>query len=58
MHMRNEHPSGVDISRIGEILCTLACWIDNPHTLPKPEEFRELVDNLVKNQVKFPKNSN
>lgn len=37
MHMRNEPQTGVDVSRIGEILATLACWIDNPVTLPKTE---------------------
>lgn len=50
MHMRNEPHTGVDISRMGEILATLACWIDNPNTLPKQEEFRTLVDTLVKEQ--------
>jgi hypothetical protein len=48
MHMRQDPISGVDISRMGEILCTIACWIDNPNTFPKVEEFRELVDNMVK----------
>ena len=40
MHMKQEPHTGVDISRIAEILATLACWIDNPHTYPKIEEFR------------------
>jgi hypothetical protein len=57
MHMRNRPHSGVDISRIGEILCTIACWIDNPNTLPKVEEFREIVDNMVKKQKVPPADS-
>lgn len=32
-------------------------WIDNPHTHPKPEVFRELVDQLVKDQGVIPANS-
>eukprot|EP01119_Soliformovum_irregulare_P021104 TRINITY_DN6967_c0_g1_i1.p1 TRINITY_DN6967_c0_g1~~TRINITY_DN6967_c0_g1_i1.p1 ORF type:complete len:1824 (-),score=734.75 TRINITY_DN6967_c0_g1_i1:21-5492(-) len=50
MHMRNSPITGVDISRIAEIMATLSCWVDNPQTLPKPEEFQEIVDSMVKNQ--------
>ena len=57
MHMRNKPHSGIDVSRIGEILCTIACWIDNPNTLPKEEEFREIVDNMVKKQKVPPADS-
>jgi len=47
MHMRARRLSGVDVSRIAEILATLACWIDNPYTAPKPDEFRDMIDRLV-----------
>lgn len=49
-HMKNNPLTGVDITRIAEILATLGCWIDNPKTFPKPEEYRELVDTIIKTQ--------
>jgi hypothetical protein len=53
--MRGKH-TGLDITRIGEILSTLACWIDNPHTVPKLETFREMISEIVKDQgVSFKK---
>jgi hypothetical protein len=49
--MRNENISGVDIARMGDILSSLACWIDNPKTFPKKEEVLEIVSRVVKEQA-------
>lgn len=35
----------------------MGVWIDNPHTIPKPEAFRELIDQLVKDNGVSPSNS-
>lgn len=29
----------------------MKCWIDNPHTVPKPETFREMIDKLVQDKA-------
>eukprot|EP01114_Cavostelium_apophysatum_P012208 TRINITY_DN270_c0_g1_i4.p1 TRINITY_DN270_c0_g1~~TRINITY_DN270_c0_g1_i4.p1 ORF type:complete len:1841 (+),score=636.84 TRINITY_DN270_c0_g1_i4:878-6400(+) len=49
-HMRQENISGVDVSRLAELLATIACWIDNPQTIPKVDEFKNLVGMLVKEE--------
>jgi elongation factor 1-alpha len=48
MHIRSEL-SSLDVARIGEIMATMRCWINNPKTKPKIEEFNELLQNLAKN---------
>ncbi|KAL6057492.1 Eukaryotic peptide chain release factor GTP-binding subunit [Balamuthia mandrillaris] len=47
MHMKKRPPTGMDVSRMAEILATLACWIDNPKTLPKYHDAMGLVLKLV-----------
>lgn len=49
-HMRSDPHTGLDITRIAEFLATLSCWVENPHTIPKPEDFEALIDSLVKEQ--------
>lgn len=48
MHMRAQNISGVDIARIGDILSSLACWIDNPKTNPKKEDVLDIIGRAVK----------
>eukprot|EP01125_Pyxidicula_operculata_P007847 TRINITY_DN2653_c0_g9_i1.p1 TRINITY_DN2653_c0_g9~~TRINITY_DN2653_c0_g9_i1.p1 ORF type:complete len:1829 (+),score=506.01 TRINITY_DN2653_c0_g9_i1:339-5489(+) len=47
LHMRSKF-SGVDITRIAEILSTLWFWIQNPKTLPKVEQYEEMMENMIK----------
>eukprot|EP01105_Mastigella_eilhardi_P015820 TRINITY_DN3621_c0_g1_i2.p1 TRINITY_DN3621_c0_g1~~TRINITY_DN3621_c0_g1_i2.p1 ORF type:complete len:1898 (+),score=453.80 TRINITY_DN3621_c0_g1_i2:680-5695(+) len=49
-HMRTERITALDVQRIGELLATLTCWIRDPRTLPKPEEFYEMMHGLVTSQ--------
>lgn len=51
MHMRAENISGVDIARMGDILSSLACWVDNPKTNPKREEVFDIIARGVKEQA-------
>lgn len=51
MHMRQQNISGVDIARIGDILSSLACWIDNPKTNPKKEEVLDIIARAVKERA-------
>ncbi|KAH3759243.1 translation elongation factor 1a [Pelomyxa schiedti] len=50
LHMRAERHTGLDVTRIAELLSSLAVWIQNPHTQPKQEEFDEMLVNWIKNQ--------
>jgi hypothetical protein len=49
-HMRAMPHTGVDVTRMGELLATLGVFLNNPHTVPKPEEVAEFNKALVTDQ--------
>lgn len=51
MHMRAARHTALDIRRISELLASLAVWVRNLHTSPKPEEVEEMLVNWVKTQI-------
>eukprot|EP01127_Copromyxa_protea_P014471 TRINITY_DN4037_c0_g1_i5.p1 TRINITY_DN4037_c0_g1~~TRINITY_DN4037_c0_g1_i5.p1 ORF type:complete len:1576 (-),score=392.54 TRINITY_DN4037_c0_g1_i5:89-4816(-) len=51
MHMRSQNISGVDVARMGDILSSLACWIDNPKTFPKKEDVLDIINRAVKEKA-------
>jgi hypothetical protein len=46
MHLRGKL-TGVDIARIGDLLSSVHCWIENPKTLPKKEEVITWIDKFL-----------
>ena len=53
MHMNNFNISGLDISRIIEILSTITVWINCPTTVPKINDVKSLLD-IIKNTKLIP----
>jgi len=51
LHLRAHTMVDIDFQRVGEFLCTISCWIDNPKTAPKQSDVQETIDRIVKDQT-------